>query len=166
MISHPIYFKCITLITSGTWHTRFGGLDFRTLKTDPRVFGCIDLWSIWRKTCVGIDVNQGERFKINNLNSPPGSDHRAPFFLYNCPSVPRSGPDSQLESEHRPSYVRRNGKEPLCQTDYQISNKIATQPLDPGTSQHKCWRSSLPGLAGDMGVIATCQPPWNSTLMM
>lgn len=65
---------------------------------------------------------------------------------------------SQYESQHRPSYVRRNGKQLLCQTDYQISNKIvAARLLDPGTSQRYCRRSGLSGRAEDTG--GHCPPP-------
>lgn len=65
---------------------------------------------------------------------------------------------TQYESQHRPSYVRRNGKQLLCQTDYQISNKIvAARLLDPGTSQRYCRRSGLSGRAEDTG--GHCPPP-------
>lgn len=65
---------------------------------------------------------------------------------------------AQYESQHRPSYVRRNGKQLLCQTDDQISNKIvAARLLDPGTSQHYCRRSGLSGRAEDTG--GHCPPP-------
>lgn len=51
-----------------------------------------------------------------------------------CPFLTRiSLAPAQCESEHRSSYVRKNGKKPQHQTDYWISNKIAAGLLDPGS---------------------------------
>lgn len=155
----------VSLITTGNWHIRslkqFCGLEHVLQFT----IADLDLWPLWRKICER-ELNQKQN-KKNRLYTTPGtnlspSSSKAALLSLTAVSF---WPGLSAWSEHRHSYVRRNGKEPLCQTDYPISNKIAAQLLDPGTSQLKCCLSSLPGRAGDTGVTATWQPPGNSTLM-
>lgn len=75
---------------------------------------------------------------------------------------------AQCESEHRSSYVRKNGEKPQNQTDYWISKKIAAGLLDPGT--HITADVGGPVCLTERGTTCTrsptCLPSWSNTFVV